>query len=82
MILSELKTKLGTLLVEESGYTREGYPGFIVSLFNDGEIASVLFEVDEHTQECKVHLYDTRSDEPLADYSGRLESNNLTLKEY
>ena len=82
MKIASLQTKHGILEVERSGYSIEGYPGFIVSLKNDGkELACVLFEVDEENSECKVHVWDTTQDEPVCDMHGTI-TQTLELENY
>lgn len=79
MKIASLQTKLGEITVEESGYTEEGYPGFVVSLlYNNRELASVLFEVDEteNVPECKVHVWDTATEEPICSFRGSKSEDN------
>ena len=58
--MENLETSLGTLSVEKSGFTLEGYPGYAVTLKKDGMEVCVLLEVDETEDPpvCKVHIWD------------------------
>lgn len=84
MKIAELETELGTLVVEQSGYTEEGYPGFTISLLNYEfkEIAAALLEVDETetTPEVKVHVWDSTHDEPVCDMRGCVDDDKLELE--
>lgn len=79
-------TKIGNLEVCNSGYSREGYPGFVVSLYSKTgeELASVLFEVDQTEDPvCKIHIWDTTSDDPICSmHSISLSDESLELEEY
>lgn len=84
MFIAEEETKLGKLFVKKSGWTVEGYPGFLISLERNGEVVSVLMEVDETGEipECKVHVWDTTGDDPIADFRGRPLLDELRLEMY
>lgn len=72
--IASLKTKLGTITVSKSGYTAEGYPGFIFSVIRDGKLTDIaLVEVDENTYEdmpeptLKVHVWAPGHEDPVFD---------------
>lgn len=66
-----MQTQLGDLMVERSGYTAEGYPGFLISLRTpEGEKREyALIEVDQSNPEekpsLKVHVWNKEEDEPI-----------------
>lgn len=74
-----IKTSLGDLVVEQSGYTQENYPGFIVSLQrpNGEKVEAVLVEVDQSNQDekptLKVHVWNRKDDEPVYDYEDQFD---------
>ena len=84
MLIAEKETKLGKLVVKESGYSPEGYPGFLISLEMNGEAVSVLMEVDQtdSSPECKIHVWDTTGDDPIADFRGCAAGDELALEMY
>ena len=68
----EMETKLGTIMIKESGFTAEGYPGFVFSIKRDGrEVDIALFEVDQsdpnEDPECKVHVWAPGHEDPVFD---------------
>ena len=79
------KTKIGNIVFNSSG--DEKYPGVYVSLIKKGEtLAEVLLEVDQSDPEeepvCKIHVWDTTSDEPIIDYHGYERGESMELEEY
>ena len=77
------KTKLGNIVINTSG--DEKYPGVYVSLHKGTKVlAEVLFEVDESEEEprCKIHVWDTTSEDPICDMFGELSGDNMELIEY
>ncbi len=65
-----IHTKLGDLIVEESGYTRENYPGFVISLVRDNkrlEMAMVEVDQTENDPVLKVHVWNQKDDDPVFD---------------
>lgn len=81
--MKQVITKLGRIVVNESGW--KDYPGVWVSLVgkNKEKLVEVLLEVDQYdeTPECKVHVYDWR-DEPIEDYRGRMVGSKIELEKY
>ena len=44
----EIETTLGTIQIKKSGFTAEGYPGFVFSINHKGKCVDIaLLEVDE-----------------------------------
>jgi len=82
MSIDTIKTSLGEISVTKSPDIKD-YPGYYVTLKNkEGKfLAGVLFEVDEtdETPECKVHVWDTTSDEPICDFRGCEMNDELKL---
>ena len=65
-----METKLGTIQIKESGFTEEGYPGFIFSVERDGKCVDIaLLEVDETEEEpvCKIHVWAPGHEDPVFD---------------
>lgn len=65
------RTNIGKLIVEDSGWSSEGYLGFRVSMERNGKLTSVaLIEVDQSEPDVepvlKVHVYDPQCDEPIS----------------
>jgi len=82
MYIDTIETSLGEITVSKSSDIKD-YPGYYVTLKNkEGKaLAEVLFEVDETDEapECKVHVWDTTSDEPICDFRGCEMNNELKL---
>lgn len=79
--------KSGAIEVTESGYSKEGYPGYFVSLKNKSgdTMAEVLFEVDEHTEDkpvCKIHIWDSKHEDPVFNFSGVNLDGEMSLNPY
>ena len=80
MVIGKLNTKMGQLVVERSGFSEEGYPGYFVTLTKDGkDLACVMLEVDESEKACKVHVWDSTQEDPICDMSGRVHGDELEL---
>lgn len=72
----EIDTKLGTLTVSESGYSIEGYPGFVVALKRNGiRHEFLMVEVDETEDEpvLKTHIWDGVQEDPVFDFVAEAE---------
>jgi len=82
----EIETKLGKILVTQSGWTNEGYPGYLISLKNnEGKpLAEVLFEVDENDSwpRCKIHIWDSTHEDPIYDFVGVAGKDEMLITEY
>lgn len=68
----EMQTKLGTIMIKKSGFTAEGYPGFIFSIKRDGNVVDIaLLEVDESDPDeeptLKVHVWGPGNEDPVFD---------------
>ena len=84
MKVAEMETKLGRIVVHESGFTEEGYPGYFISLvnFDDKVLAETLFEVDQtEAPTCKVHVWDCSKDEPVFSFAAAEDSGGLKFYE-
>jgi len=71
-IYASKKTKIGMITISESGFTGEGYPGFVFSVFRDGKQTDIaLLEVDESDPEeevaLKVHVWAPGHEDPVFD---------------
>lgn len=79
--------KSGTIEVVKSGYSAEGYPGYFVSLKNPAGnmLAEVLFEVDETVDNCpvcKIHIWDSKHEDPVFNFSGVNLDGEMSLSPY
>ena len=70
----EIETTLGTIQIKKSGFTAEGYPGFIFSIERNGRCVDIaLLEVDENTYEdmpeptLKIHVWGPGHEDPVFD---------------
>ena len=68
----EMQTTLGTIMIKKSGFTAEGYPGFIFSIERDGKVVDIaLLEVDESDPDeeptLKVHVWGPGNEDPVFD---------------
>lgn len=70
----ELQTKLGKIMIKKSGFTAEGYPGFVFSIDRGGKVTDIaLLEVDEHIYEdqpeplLKIHVWGPGQEDPVFD---------------
>ena len=66
----EMETTMGTIQIKKSGFTAEGYPGFIFSINRGGKCTDIaLLEVDESDPDeepvVKVHVWGPRHEEPI-----------------
>ena len=81
--VTAVETKIGRIEVRNSSYTNENYPGFVTSLYNkNGKIlVETLFEVDQtgKVPKCKIHIFDTTSEEPIINLCGWEEGENMEL---
>lgn len=69
----EKKTKLGKIMITESGYTAEGYPGFVFSVERNGAVTDIaLLEVDESDPDeeptLKVHVWGPGHEDSVFDH--------------
>lgn len=71
----EMETKLGKIMIKKSGFTAEGYPGFVFSIERNGSVVDIaLLEVDENTFDdmpepmLKVHVWGPGHEEPVFDH--------------
>ena len=68
----EMETKLGKIMIKKSGFTAEGYPGFIFSIERNGSVVDIaLLEVDENTMPqptLKIHVWGPGHEDPVYDY--------------
>ena len=65
-----IKTNIGNIMITKSGYTDEGYPGFVFSVGRDGAITDLaLLEVDETEDEpvLKIHVWGPGHEDPVFD---------------
>ena len=72
----EIETELGMRTVSESGYSVEGYPGFVVALKRNGiRHEFLMVEVDETEDEpvLKTHIWNGIQDEPIFDFNSTAE---------
>ena len=67
-----METKLGKIMIKKSGFTAEGYPGFVFSIDRGGKCVNIaLLEVDENTYEempeptLKVHVWAPGHEDPV-----------------
>ena len=68
----EIETTLGTIQIKKSGFTAEGYPGFVFSINRKGKCVDIaLLEVDESDPEeepvAKVHVWGVGHEDPIFD---------------
>ena len=68
----EMETTMGTIQIKKSGFTAEGYPGFIFSINRNGKCTDIaLLEVDESNEDeepvVKVHVWGPHHEEPVFD---------------
>ena len=79
----KMTTQLGSVEVEESGWTSEKYPGYFLKLKSPKgtSLAEVLLEVDEtdETPVVKIHVWDTTNEEPICDLRGCVDGEELAL---
>ena len=73
-MMNKMQTKLGTITIKESGFTAEGYPGFVFSIERNGKSVGIaLLEVDENIYEgnpeptLKVHVWAPGHEDPVFD---------------
>ncbi len=67
MKLAAINTKLGDLTIEKSGYSAEGYPGFVISIVKDGvkhEFAMAEVDQTESKPMLKLHVWDFEHEDP------------------
>lgn len=65
-----ITTKLGKIEISQSGFTEEGYPGFIFSIDRDGKRTDLaLLEVDEREDVplLKIHVWAPNHEDPVFD---------------
>ena len=68
----EIETTLGTIQIKKSGFTAEGYPGFVFSINRKGKCVDIaLLEVDESDPgdepTLKVHVWGPGNEDPVFD---------------
>ena len=71
-MMNKMQTKLGTIMIKESGFTAEGYPGFVFSIERNGKSVDIaLLEVDESDPDeepvVKVHVWAPGHEDPVFD---------------
>lgn len=68
----EIETTLGTIQIKKSGFTAEGYPGFVFSINRKGKCVDIaLLEVDESDPDeepvVKIHVWSPGHEDPVFD---------------
>ena len=68
----EMQTKIGKIMIKKSGFTAEGYPGFVFSINHNGKCVDIaLLEVDESDPDeepvVKVHVWAPGHEDPVFD---------------
>ncbi len=64
-IIKSLHTALGDLKISESPFSSGDYPGYALSIQIDNEeYEFALIEVDNQTEELKIHIWDGYQDDP------------------
>lgn len=85
-ILTEIDTKLGKLQVRQSAFGPDEYPGFVIQIERDGKVFDfAMCEVDQSDPDVepvlKVHVWDTKNDDPVFDYEANAEMIDSFNKE-
>ncbi len=79
-----METALGQLEIQESGYTAENYPGYVVSLVRNGKrFDFAMIEVDQTDSKeeplLKAHVWDDKNEDPVFDLA--LSASQLDASE-